>query len=139
MKLTRLKIEQDVSNRLIYLKSRTGLTPNILCRMGFCLSINDPTIPTPEDYPANSEKEIDRHVLTGQWDSFFVALIKERCKQDGLSLDDETLGTQFRAHVHRGVLLLHKRIRTINDLALLMPRDICNAAAETPKEVVDGF
>ena len=132
MKLNSLRVCQEVSNRLSILKGRTGLTPNILCRLGFVLSINDPTIPNPDDYPPDSDRIIDRHVLTGQWDRLFVAFIKERCKQDGLSLSDEVLGEQFRAHVNRGVLLLFKRVRSINDLALLMPKDICQNAQTSP-------
>ena len=78
--------------------------------------------PIQRDYPTDSDREIDRHTLTGQWDSFYVALIKERCKQDGLSVLDEELADQFRAHINRGVLLLYKRVKTIHDLGLLMPR-----------------
>lgn len=125
MDLNRLRISEKVSHRLSILKGRTGLTPNILCRIGFCLSLNDPTVPDPEDYPNDTEKEINRHTLTGQWDRLFVALIKERCNQDNLPLDDESLADYFRAHVNRGVLLLYKRIRSLNELAQLMPRDIC--------------
>jgi DNA sulfur modification protein DndE len=128
MKLNRLNVCEDVSHQLSILKGRTGLTPNILCRIGFTLSINDRTIPDLADYHPDSDREIDRHTLTGPWDSLFVALIKERCKQDSLSLTDEALADQFRAHINRGVLLLYKRVRTLNDLALLMPRDICQEA-----------
>ena len=128
MKLNSLRVCQEVSHRLSLLKGRTGLTPNILCRLGFTLSLNDPTIPNPADYPADSDRIIDRHVLTGPWDKLFIALIKERCKQDGLPLTDENLGEQFKAHINRGVLLLYKRVKTLNDLALLMPRDICQEA-----------
>ncbi len=124
MKLNRLRVCEEVSGRLSLLKRRTGLTPNILCRIGFCLSLNDPTIPKPDDYLPPSEREIDRHTLTGPWDLLFVALIKERCYHDGLPLTDEELAAQFRAHINRGVLLLHKQIRSLNDLALLMPRPI---------------
>ncbi len=124
MKLNRLRVCQEVSSKLSHLKGRTGLTPNIICRIGFCLSLSDPAVPNPDDYPPDSDREIDRHTLTGQWDSLFVALIKERCEQDGLGLSDEELAAQFRAHINRGVLLLYKRIRTLSDLALLMPRDI---------------
>lgn len=125
MKLNRLRISEEVSSKLSMLKGRTGLTPNILCRIGFCLSLNDPTIPGSDDYPSDTEKEIDRHTLTGPWDRLFVALIKERCYQDKLPLDNETLAEQFRAHVNRGVLLLFKRVRSLSDLAQLMPRDVC--------------
>jgi DNA sulfur modification protein DndE len=127
MKLNRLRVCQEVSNRLSILKGRTGLTPNILCRIGFCLSLNDPSIPHPDDYPPDSDREIDRHTLTGPWDRLFVALIKERCYQDGLPLDNDELSAQFRAHVNRGVLLLYKRVRSINDLALLMPREFLDS------------
>jgi DNA sulfur modification protein DndE len=89
------------------------------------MSLNDPTIPNPADYPPDSDRIIDRHVLTGPWDKLFVALIKERCKQDGLPVNDEAVAEQFKAHVNRGVLLLYKRVKSLNDLALLMPRDIC--------------
>ena len=131
MKLNRLRISENVSRRLSIVKGRTGLTPNILCRIGFCLSLNDPTIPAPDDYADDTEKEINRHTLTGPWNSLFVALIKERCYQDGLALDDEELAEQFRAHINRGVLLLYKRVRSLNDLAQLMPRDICKEVRET--------
>lgn len=125
MKLNRLRISEEVAHRLSILKARTGLTPNILCRIGFCLSLNDPTRPDPEDYPNDTEKEINRHTLTGQWDPLFVALIKERCHRDGQPFGDEKLADHFRAHVNRGVLLLFKRVRSLNDLAQLMPRDAC--------------
>ena len=123
MKLSRLRIGQEASVRLSHLKGRTGLTPNILCRIAFAVSLSDPTVPNPADYPADSEREIDRHTLTGPWDSLFVAMTKERCKQDGLSIDEEELAAQFRAHVNRGVLLLYKRVRTLSDLAELLPME----------------
>ncbi len=134
MKLNRLRISEQVSRYLSILKGRTGLTPNILCRIGFCLSLNDPTTPSFDDFPTDTEKEIDRHTLTGPWDRLFVALIKERCYQDNLSLNDETLAAQFRAHVNRGVLLLYKRVRTLNDLAQLMPKDVYMEAKQTQAE-----
>jgi len=130
MKLNRLRVCQEVSNRLSLLKGRTGITPNVLCRIGFCLSLNDATVPDPDDYPPDSEREIDRHTLTGQWDRLFVALLKERCQQDGRPLSDEALAAQFRAHVNRGVLLLFKRVRSVNDLALLIPKPQSDAGAE---------
>lgn len=126
MKLSRLRVGEEASRQLTQLKSRTGLTPNILCRIGFCLSINDPTIPNPEDYLPSSEREIDRHTLTGPWDSLFVAFIQTRCVQDNIPLDKTA--EQFKAHIDRGVALLFKRIRSLQDLALLVPRDIYQEA-----------
>ena len=129
MKLNRLRVSEEASLRLSHLKARTGLTPNILCRIGFCLSLNDPAPPNPAAYLPDSDREIDRHTLTGQWDSLFVAMIKERCKKDGFSEDE--VPQQFKAHIDRGVLLLFKRVKSLNDLVLLMPRDTLLDELET--------
>ncbi|OQA22555.1 MAG: hypothetical protein BWY63_00770 [Chloroflexi bacterium ADurb.Bin360] len=118
MKLQRLRVCEEVDLRLRTLKARTGLTPNLLCRLGFCLSLNDPTPPDPDQYPEDSQREINRYTLTGPWDSLFVALLKERCYQDGFGEDE--LDSHFRAHVNRGVLILYKQVRELEDLARLV-------------------
>lgn len=115
MKLTRLKVCQEVDQRLRHLRAVTGLRPNILCRLGFCLSLNEPTIPNPEDYPQDSERELNRYTLTGEWDDYYVALLRERCAYDGLDINNG-LEDQFRAHINRGVLILFQRVKNLNDL-----------------------
>jgi DNA sulfur modification protein DndE len=120
MNYYRLRFSEEASRKLSQLKGRTGLTPNILARIGFCMSLNDPLPPNPADYLPESDREIDRHTLTGGWDSLFVALLKERCQQDGFG--EEEWFAQFKAHMNRGVLLLDKRIRSLNDLIHLLPQ-----------------
>lgn len=120
MNYYRLRFGEEASRKLSQLKGRTGLTPNILARIGFCISLNDPTPPNPADYHPDSDREIDRHTLTGAWDSLFVVLIKERCQRDGFG--EEDLFTQFRAHMNRGVLLLDKRVRSLTDLIHVLPQ-----------------
>ena len=39
MKLTKLRVTKEASDRLRFLAGKTGLTPNLLCRIGFCLSL----------------------------------------------------------------------------------------------------
>lgn len=119
MKMTRLRVCKEVDQRLIHLKSRTGMNPNLLCRIGFCLSLNDPTVPDPEAFPPDSEREINRYTLLGEWDDYFVALLRERCFHDGLDLDHD-LEAQFRAHVNRGVLILFGRVKHLGDFARLV-------------------
>lgn len=118
MNLNRLRVCEEADLRLRILKARTGLTPNILCRLGFCLSLNDPTPPDPNLYPEDGPREINRYTLTGQWDSLFVALLKERCERDGLG--EAEWEAQFRAHVNRGVLQLYKQVHSLEDLARLV-------------------
>ena len=120
MKMTRLRVCKEVDQRLIHLKARTGLNPNLLCRLGFCLSLNDPTVPDPNAYPTDSDREIYRFTLLGEWDDFFVALLRERCAHDGFDLEDSTLDAQFRAHVNRGVLMLFGRVKHLGDIGRLV-------------------
>ncbi len=118
MQLNRIRVCEQADNSLRQLKARTGLTPNLLCRIGFCLSLRELTIPNPADYATDSPREFNRFTLTGPWDSFFVALLKERFRQDGLPLDE--LDAQFVAHINRGALLLFQRVKGLGDLSRLV-------------------
>ena len=114
MKLTKLRLTKDVSNKLKNMAARTGVTPNLLCRMGFCMSLEEPTIPNPEDYP-EEDREFNRYTLLGEYDPLFVALLRQRCHQDAVA--DSQHVEYFRAHLNRGILLLQKRVRSIGDIA----------------------
>lgn len=117
MKLSKIRLTKDASNRLRFLAGRTGLTPNLLCRMGFCLSLEEPKIPRPEDF-AEEEREFNRYTLLGEYDALYVALLRQRLYQDGLT--DEGLEEYFRAHMNRGIALLQQRVRSVADLASLV-------------------
>lgn len=118
MQLNRLRVSEDVDQKLRQLKSKLGLTPNLICRLGFCLSLREPGIPDPSAYDEKSNREFNRYTLTGEWDSLFVALLKQRCSKDGLiTLKD--IDDQFRAHLNRGVLLIYQRVKHLNDLCRL--------------------
>jgi len=123
MNFRRMRFTPDVSHKLSVLKARTGITPNVLCRFGFCMSLETPSIPSPEEFQeqGDADKEIDRPVLLGSYDTLFVALIKERCKQDDQALEGDALYAYFRAHMHRGVYLLYKRVKRLPDMIHLMP------------------
>lgn len=127
MKWNRLRFSQESSEALGRLKGRTGLTPNILARIGFMLSIEDPIEPDPQQYDSSSNREIDRKVLTGDWDDLFVALTLERLAANPEQQDPFHY---FRAHMNRGVLLLHKRVKGLGDIA----RIIGNAAGPSHGE-----
>jgi DNA sulfur modification protein DndE len=106
------------------LKGRTGLTPNILCRIGFCLSLGDPSIPNPANYDEDGQ-EFNRYTLTGEWDKFFIALLKERLLKDGLDINEHLL-PQFRAHLNRGAITLFDKTKDLGDLCQLLPSSVIN-------------
>jgi DNA sulfur modification protein DndE len=117
MQLNKIKLTKESSDRLKQLKARTGLTPNILSRIGFCLSLSDPTIPNPDDYP-EEDREFNRYTLLGEWDALYVALLRQRIVVDkiGNDLREEDV---FRAHINRGVMALSRQVKSIADLANL--------------------
>lgn len=118
MRFTKIRLTKDASNRLRFLAGRTGLTPNLLCRMGFCLSLEEPKIPNPSEF-AEEDREFNRYTLLGEYDAIYIALLRQRLYQDGLGIDD--LEGYFRAHLNRGISLLQQRVRSIVDIASLVP------------------
>lgn len=116
MSLNRIHVGRDVDSRLRTLKTRTGLTPNLLCRLGLCLSLAETSVPDPELYNDGQGREFNRYTLTGQWDVLYMSLLRERLVQDKLDVETD-LEAQFKAHLSRGVLLLYQRLKSLADLA----------------------
>jgi len=119
MPLNRIYVDDEVDIRLRNLRARTGLAPNLLCRIGFCLSLAEPGIPDPTLYEGAQAREFNRYTLTGPWDLFFFSLLRERLAQDGLDPDAD-LEAQFKAHLSRGVLMLYQRLKGLEDIADLI-------------------
>ena len=76
-------------------------------------------MPNPGDYP-EEDREFNRYTLLGEYDALFVALLKERCRRDGV--DFSQLPDYFRAHMNRGVILLQACVKSVSDVAALLPR-----------------
>ena len=119
MPFSRLYISEDIDNKLRVLKMRTGLTPNLICRMGFCLSLSEPGIPDVQLYSDTQAREFNRYTLTGQYDLFFFSLLRERLSEDGLDTE-ASLEPQFKAHLSRGVGLLYQRVKSLEDVSLML-------------------
>jgi DNA sulfur modification protein DndE len=122
MSIKQFKLSAQARDQLIRLKTRTGIGQwNILCRWAFCLSLWQPTPPTPIDLPSDSNVEMTWQVFGGEAHEVYLALLKERCVRDGLATSDEVLLRQFRLHLHRGIshLATPHAIRSISDLVRL--------------------
>lgn len=54
-------------------------------------------------------------------EDLYLALLRQRCLDDGLATDPDTLADQFRLHLHRGIGYLAGTpdLRTIDDLVAL--------------------
>ena len=74
--------------------------------------------PDPNDFQ-EEEKEFNRYTLLGDYDALFVALLKQKCYEDGCDLSK--LPEFFRAHLNRGILLLQGRVKDLSDITRLIP------------------
>jgi len=128
MKIEQIKLSQTAKEQLTKLKRRTGLKNwNVLCRWAFCRSLAEPKAPSPVPIPADSSVEMDWRTFAGAQGDLYMALLKDRCLQDGITLGDDPaeLGKQFRLHLHRGIAYLagDKELQSIEDLvAYACPR-----------------
>jgi DNA sulfur modification protein DndE len=119
MSLKQIHLSMQAKDQLIRLKTKTGIGQwNILCRWALCLSLKQPTPPSPVEIPADSNVEMSWAVFGGEAAELYLALIKERCQRDGLGTAEEVLARQFRLHLHRGIgyLAAPQIVRSIADL-----------------------
>jgi DNA sulfur modification protein DndE len=122
MSIKQITLSAQAKEQLIRLKTRTGIAHwNIVCRWAFCMSLRQQAPPTPIDIPADSNVEMSWQVFGGEAHELYLALLKERCAQDGLGTSDEVLNRQFRLHLHRGIsyLATPKAVNSLTDLIRL--------------------
>jgi len=120
--LDRIKLSQSAKDQLIKLKRVTKIDQwNILCRWAFCRSLAEPTPPSPVPIPSDSSVEISWQVFGGSAADLLILALKQRCHNDGLATDQETVATQFRLHLHRGIGYLagDPSLKSIEDLVRL--------------------
>lgn len=118
MRLTKLKISADAASRLRSLRQRTGLTPNLLCRMAVMLSLEEGAIGNVQ--VDEGGQEFNAYTLTGEHHTLIVAMLQfVEEGADGHSLPDEALFDRLRAHIHRGVATLAVRAKAPVDVARL--------------------
>jgi len=119
LRLRRVRFSKDADIALRTLKARTGITPNLLCRLALCLSLKEPGVPVPGQYPEDSDREINKPTLLGDYETLFTALVVQRIFRDGLEATE--LDGQFRSHMHRGITTLMGRIRSLSDITSAFP------------------
>lgn len=136
MSFNKIHVSQKATKYFPHLKGRTGLTPNILCRMALCLSISDPSVPNGR---MDDEKgqEFSRYTLLGEWDSFYIALLRERLIRDRLD-PDKDLMPQFKAHLNRGVAMLFSRVKDLSDVNDLVPRELTHETRKRSSSLKDS-
>ncbi len=118
----RIPFSTEATARLSHLRSRIIIKENnILCRIGFCLSLEESGIPLkPENLNGNP---IDRYVLLGEHDKTYLALLVAWMKKNNIEDYSAQIFTDyFIAHMNRGAELVASRIKSMSDFVNLLPK-----------------
>ena len=110
----RVRLSQWATTRLVYMKSKTGLTPNILCRFAFVLSMRDMR-KVDRFSDESSGLEFNSPTLFGEYQRMYELLISNYVVKTN---DDRDIGSIVSSHIENG---LHKmsHVRSIYDIANL--------------------
>lgn len=111
----RIYLGEQASSKLRGLQQRTQVTPNLLCRVGLSVSLDDDTPVDVALYADGNAREFQMSTLLGQYQELFVALLHERLAADGL-LDISDPSDYLRAHISRGVIQLSNQVGAVEDL-----------------------
>ncbi len=121
--MERVRLSQMAKDQLVKLKRYTKIDQwNILCRWAFCYSLAESTPPSPIPLKLDSNLEMTWPVFSGNLGDVLIVALKQRCRNDGLDTDPETLSQQFLLHLHRGIGYLagNPRLKRIDDLVGLV-------------------
>jgi len=119
MSLDSIRLSQPAKDQLIKLKRVTGIKNwNVLCRWALALSLQDPSPPLVREINTDSNVEMTWKVFAGSHGDIYLALLKQRCLQDGEEPTEEAVFNTLTIHLHRGIGHLAGRqdLRTIGDL-----------------------
>ena len=120
MRYTKLNVSTDATSRLRSLQQRTGLTPNLLCRIAAMMSLEEGPVGTIRA-PDDKGREFNSYTLTRELNGVFGAMVRfvEEDEGRGEPLPNDELVLRFAAHIHRGVGLLSVRAKSPADIVRL--------------------
>jgi len=112
---SKLKISSEATTRLRMLKQRTGLTPNLLCRIALMMSLEEGplgNIPLPNE----DGSEFNAYTLTGENTDLFLSLLRYVEDNQAEPLENKVLLDRMRGHIHRGVGAMSVRMKSPVDI-----------------------
>ena len=104
MVIKQIKLSSQSKDRLSRLKGKTGIKNwNVLCRWAFCYSLSEDTLPADLPVDSDSNVEMSWYTFAGEYHEIYEALIKQWCRERGLSTDNDTAAKYFKLHLDRGI------------------------------------
>jgi DNA sulfur modification protein DndE len=114
-----VRISAKGKDILIRIKKRTGLVHwNELCRIAYCRSLTNPTLPVINRITSNTALDIEWRTFAGSYHDALSSLTILRAHRDGIDINNkDDLASYFRAHIERGIASL-QNIRTLSDITV---------------------
>lgn len=114
----RIKLSEESTKKLQLFKARTGLTPNIACRLALGVSLAEESIPSLELFVEETGQEINRYTLFGEHELVLLALFTQWCHDQHIPAKKRY--KYLLAHLNRGVELLTNRVKGVDGLVNLL-------------------
>ncbi len=118
MEFKRIRLSQESTNKLRTFKARTGLTPNISCRIALALSINEKNKLSLELYSDDTGQEINRYTFLGDQELMLLSLYTQWCYENNIA--KKNYYEYLLAHINRGVEMLTNRVKGLDGLLELL-------------------
>ena len=128
MTIETVRLNGRARNQLIAIKRKTGIEYwNILCRWALCLSLAEEHSPREGTVGGETGIEMTWRTFGGEFADLYLGLLKQRCLDEGLECDEETLTEQLKLHLHRGIGYLagKKDLTEIEGLVVLPAAEVC--------------
>jgi len=122
MSIETVRLSQQAKDQLAKLKRYTGIKNwNVLCRWAFCVSLAEPSPVQEKAIVNDGAVEMTWKTFGGKHQEIYLALLKQRCVDDGLELSPKVLASQLKQHLHRGIgyLAANRNVANIEDLLAL--------------------
>lgn len=118
LEFKRIRLSEKATYKCRNFKARTGLTPNIACRLALSISISEPNKPSLNLYSDDSGQEINRYTFLGDLELPLLSLFVLWCEDNKIKKDQYF--SYLMAHINRGIELLTNRVKGVEDLINLM-------------------
>lgn len=132
MSLDHIRLSEHARDQLVRLKRYTGIKNwNVLCRWALCKSLAERSSPALAHIPADSSVEMTWKTFAGAHSEVYLALLKQRCIEEGIEPTDSALHEVLRQHIHRGISYLagERDLRSITQLLRRAAEPIASNAA----------
>ena len=114
-----IKLSNTATHCCQNFKNKTGLTPNIACRLALSISLADKNRPSVEIFASDDTGQIiNRYTFLGEHENILLSLFLIWCEENEISKNEYY--QYLMAHINRGVEMITNRVKSLDELINLI-------------------